>query len=161
MREIDVRYVVIPLRDRIDRHTEKLPDLPGCWLWTGGLASDGYPVMKLMGVRNKKVTRIVYTEYIEGYDPSLWVLHKCDTPLCVNPSHLFLGTNQDNTADRTRKNRQAKGERCNKNQLTQHLIKGIDIALAAGYTQMVIAVWFGTTQSNVSLVKRRINWKHI
>jgi len=51
-------------------------------------------------------------EYFNGPIPvGLQVLHKCDNPLCINPNHLFLGTNDDNVKDKVSKNRQTKGSK--------------------------------------------------
>ncbi len=54
-----------------------------------------------------------------------WVLHKCDNPPCCNPAHLFLGTTQDNTADRDAKGRTAKGERSGNAKLTDAQVRAI------------------------------------
>ena len=79
----------------------------GCWLWTGTLDLDGYPRM-----RNLLAHRFSLEIHMRKQIPDgMCVCHKCDTPCCVNPDHLFLGTNQENTADRVRKNRSARGEK--------------------------------------------------
>jgi hypothetical protein len=82
----------------------------GCWLWTKGRDSDGYGRIQIRG-RAQKAHRVMY-EMTKGPIPAgLLVLHACDTPACVNPEHLRLGTNQDNIDDRNTRNRQAKGDR--------------------------------------------------
>lgn len=77
----------------------------GCWLWTGAQFNHGYGKI----FENKKyrlVHRIMYERFVGAILPSFQVLHSCDTPLCVNPSHLFLGTIQANMKDRDEKGRQ-------------------------------------------------------
>ena len=78
----------------------------GCWLWNAACRTTGYGVFSYNG---KPVTasRVSYILY-KGTDPGdLFVCHTCDNPKCVNPDHLFLGTNQDNVEDRKRKGRPA------------------------------------------------------
>jgi hypothetical protein len=76
----------------------------GCWLWTGGRFSTGYGSFSVGG-RVRVASRLAYA-YTHGPIPDgLFVCHHCDTPLCVRPDHLFLGTNADNMRDAYRKGR--------------------------------------------------------
>ena len=75
-----------------------------CWLWIAGKFSSGYGCFKL-GNQAFYATRIAYF-LREGKDPGdLFVCHECDTPACCNPTHLFLGTQQQNVDDRDSKGR--------------------------------------------------------
>lgn len=74
-----------------------------CWFWQGTVTG-GYGGLTVNG----KATRAHRFSYQLAYgEPAkgLWVLHRCDQPLCVNPTHLFLGTRQQNTADMVAKRR--------------------------------------------------------
>lgn len=75
-----------------------------CWNWTGSLDRYGYGKFRV-GPRTHKAHRYSYQQHYGDFDEKLHVLHRCDNPRCVNPDHLFLGTNRDNVADRTAKNR--------------------------------------------------------
>jgi len=76
----------------------------GCWIWTGSRHRQGYGLLTL-GQRPAKAHRISYF-LANGYiDLSEKVLHKCDNPPCVNPAHLWLGTQADNVADMVAKGR--------------------------------------------------------
>lgn len=75
-----------------------------CWLWQGSLDSYGYGKFKL-GTKTLKAHRYSYELYKNAFDSKFHVLHKCDVPACVNPDHLFLGTNRDHVADRKAKMR--------------------------------------------------------
>jgi hypothetical protein len=86
---------------RFQRYYEKTDS---CWNWTGTLDRYGYGKFRLAD-RTIKAHRYSYQRHYGDFDESFHVLHHCDNPRCVNPSHLFLGTNRDNVADRTAKKR--------------------------------------------------------
>lgn len=85
----------------------------GCWEWA--LTRELPPLLPYgrvyFGKRYKFAHRVVW-EIVNGDIPDgMCVCHKCDNPPCVNPDHLFLGTNIDNIADRTAKGRDARGQK--------------------------------------------------
>ncbi len=90
----------------MDRFSAKVAPEPntGCWLWCGSPNSSGYGELKVCG-RMLKAHRVSYELHIGEIPQGLHVCHHCDTPLCVNPSHLFVGTNADNVRDRMAKGR--------------------------------------------------------
>jgi hypothetical protein len=80
----------------------------GCWLWIGGVSSWAErPYIRIAG---KKVgaARAAWMKYKGNIPAGLFVLHRCDVGCCVNPNHLFLGTQLDNMRDSSNKGRQAK-----------------------------------------------------
>jgi hypothetical protein len=76
----------------------------GCWIWQGGVAQDGYGKVKRFG-KTIRAHRLFYEHHIGPVPEGLWVLHKCDTPLCVNPEHLWAGTQLENEQDKDAKGR--------------------------------------------------------
>ena len=77
----------------------------GCWLWTAGTCRFGYGRFHYVK-RDIESHRMSWHFYRGPIPDGLCVLHKCDTPACVNPDHLFLGTRADNNIDCTNKKRQ-------------------------------------------------------
>lgn len=76
----------------------------GCWRWTGGLDGSGYGRWSIDG-KYRSMHRVAWTAFRGPIPVGLHVLHKCDVRNCLNPDHLFLGTNLDNTYDMHRKGR--------------------------------------------------------
>lgn len=76
----------------------------GCWLWLGAVTLKGYGHLKIRP-RDWAAHRLAFTVFVRSLNEGEFVLHKCDTPACVNPDHLFTGSQADNLADMGRKGR--------------------------------------------------------
>ena len=144
-----------------DRFEQKFIPEPnsGCWLWMEGVDKDGYGQFHGNG-KNNRAHRVSYELYVAPIPSGLQVLHKCDTPNCCNPDHLFLGTNMDNVEDKVQKNRQAchletSNPSC---KLTEDEVIGIR---ADTRTQAEIAADYGIKREAVSKIKLRKRWAHI
>lgn len=74
-----------------------------CWLWTGCIDAFGYGRMNALG--EDRAHRVAYRLFVTDIPKGLHVLHKCDVRKCVNPTHLFLGTQADNNRDMFSKGR--------------------------------------------------------
>lgn len=101
-----------PTQEFITSSVDIEPDT-NCWLWNRYVQSLGYGQAEVCG-KIWLAHRLSWTVYRGVIPAGLLVLHRCDTPLCVNPQHLFLGTHQDNTDDRVAKGRFKRGPHVNK-----------------------------------------------
>ena len=78
-----------------------------CWNWTGGRFDNRYGAVRYGG-KSYRVHRVAWMIAGGTIDDGLYVLHRCDNPTCVNPNHLFLGTQDDNMKDMAAKGRAKK-----------------------------------------------------
>ena len=129
---------------------------PRCWLWMGARNPEDYGV-------STHATRCAFTH---GTIPfGLHVCHHCDNPPCVNPSHLFLGTNQDNVRDRHQKGRTKNLEKARRmrgedrywtNKLSAQDVRAIRRQRGAGATVTQLAREFDVHASTISRIARHI-----
>lgn len=152
---------ILPLIDRFWNKVHK-GGQNECWMWLG-TPNGRYGVIKVGdGSRSMiGVHRLSYEIHFGVIPDAMQVCHKCDVMKCVNPAHLFLGTSQDNTADKVAKGRQATGERIN-SKITPddvRIIRGM--WRAGGLTMEEIGSMFGVTDSCIDLVVNRKTWKHL
>src|SRR5436190_17812213 len=129
-----------------------------CWLWTGTLDRNGYGRFGIDG-RQPAAHRVSWRLHRGEIPVGLYVCHHCDVPGCVNPEHLFLGTQTDNMRDRTRKGRTARGERQGHSKLRTDDV--LEIRRLTGSSQREIARRFGISQSMVSDIVSRRKWCHV
>src|ERR1041385_5143502 len=87
-------------REEFERNVMPVTE-SGCWLWAGARNHNGYGIVG----KNVRAHRMAYQMYVGAFPNHLLVCHKCDTPACVNPAHLFLGTNEINLRDAADKGR--------------------------------------------------------
>lgn len=135
----------------------------GCWLWTGSRFASGYGQLKVGGKRAtpQRAHRISWELHFGPIPSRLVVCHSCDTPLCVRPDHLFLGTNADNSADMTSKARQIKGEHHWAAALTEPIVRTIREKHAMGSTIMELARQYSRSHGCISHIVHGRSWKHV
>lgn len=151
----------IPIKDRILNSINISEN--GCWMWVGWFRlitkNGGYGGIKVKGV-SYLAHRLSYEEFKGEIPKGMYVLHKCDTPECVNPDHLFLGTHDDNMKDMAKKNRGTSGEKSHKTPLTEKDVLKIRSLSGEMFHREIAKIYLISTTAVTSIINRK-NWKHI
>ncbi len=163
-----------------ERFWKRVNRTDGCWVWTASTVTGGYGKF-WDGKRHVRAHRYAW-EMVNGPVPNgLEVLHTCDNPPCVNPAHLFLGTQADNMRDMVRKGRMwtqqhpdraalnldrirpldQRGELNGRARFTADDIRKIRQMAADGVTQREIARIVGMSRSHVAAIVLRKKWRHL
>lgn len=134
---------------------EHCPEIGQCWEWTGKPAANGYGTLKPHGQSAQLSHRLSWRLHHGAIPDGLFVCHHCDNRKCVNPSHLFLGTSADNTADMIRKGR-GPGEAHPRCKLTAEQVREIR---AASGKYLDIARQYNIGPSQISRIKSGVRWQ--
>lgn len=128
----------------------------GCWIWMGSVNAAGYgQCTTLPPRRNRLAHRLFYQHHVGEIPAGLNVCHKCDTPACVNPAHLFVGTQDESLKDMAAKRRSTIGERNPMAKITNETARAIRVATGR---QVDIAAEFGVSKYTVSQIKTGKIW---
>ena len=136
-----------------------------CWEWNAAKISKGYGVIGDESGKMQYATHVLF--YLrKGYWPpkGRTCNHICDNPGCVNPKHLYLGTQKSNVRDRDQRNRSnyVKGERNGKAKLTERKVYEIKRLLKQGImTQRELGRKFGVDPTHISCINTGKVWRHI
>jgi len=133
----------------------------GCWIWQGSACGDGYGFFQINGKRYKP-HRYSFEHYNGPIPKGMFVCHKCDIPLCVNPAHLWLGTLQDNHNDMMIKGRHGYGKQLGKNnpsaKLTEQQV--LEIRSLPG-PNWKLAIQYNVSKNTIDCIKNRKSWTHL
>lgn len=133
-----------------------------CWIWTASKNYDGYGTFRT-GNSIVKAHRFAFEQAnATKIEHKKLILHKCDTPSCVNPNHLFMGTQSDNMQDMATKNRgvfpNQIGSAHSRAKLNDSDVVQI---LSEKSSHINLAKKYGVSRSTISMIKSGKNWKHI
>lgn len=155
-----------PVSDLKERFLSKISIVQsGCWEWTARLDSHGYGRCYFNG-KHIGAHRVSWFIFNKNFPNNTNVLHRCDNPKCVNPDHLFLGTQKDNMIDKINKNRgkfpgptiPLKGENNKNHKLTNEEILEIR-KIGKSMLQREIAEIYGICQTQVGRILNKVHWK--
>lgn len=130
-----------------DKNYTVVPE-SGCWLWTGSVNGAGYPRIQTKP-KESSATRLSFEQHKGAIPDGYLICHTCDTPICVNPEHLFAATPKENMADMVRKGR----ARSARPHLSAKQRREIGLSLES---TSVLAKRFGLSTRHVRTLKRVI-----
>jgi hypothetical protein len=131
----------------------------GCYLWCGTICKDGYGKLSWHGA-DTRAHRLAW-ELTHG-KTKLCVLHRCDTPACCNPAHLFVGTIAENIRDMDAKMRRGCGNINNGERRPNHKLTEDDVrAIRAARSPRFLARRYGVASETIRLIRRGKAWRHV
>lgn len=135
-------------------------DIGGCRLWICGADKDGYGRTCFAG-KAWQAHRLMYTLAVGQIPDGMLVMHTCDTPACVNPGHLRVGSAADNSEDMVSKSRQSRGAAHGRSKITESDVIRIRELYAVGGPMAPIARALGIHHSTALRVAHRERWNHV
>lgn len=150
----------------IDRFWSKVVKSDGCWVWKGETGRYGRGRIHAEG-RYVQASHLSYRINRGAIPSGLFVLHSCDNPNCINPDHLFLGTQTDNMRDMARKGRgylqkhpeKTQGEKHPMHKLTTDQV--LMIRSTKGVKHGVLAKTFGVCRQSIDNIFSGKRWGHV
>jgi hypothetical protein len=133
----------------------------GCLEWFAAKDGGGYGMIRI-GRRTCRAHRISFEVHFGPIPDGMCVCHRCDNRLCIKPSHLFLGTQTENMADRDSKGRQprTRGERHGSAKLSEVDVSVIRNAEGGRGLLTALAKQFGVSRTQIANVRAGKNWSH-
>lgn len=142
-------------------HKKYIVDENKCWNWQGGTrGSDKNRQYGRHWANGESINahRFSYIIYFGEIPHGIYVCHKCDNPLCVNPDHLFLGTHEDNMKDMVQKNRSFKGRGESKFWLSKLTSKKAEEIKNSTMSQSKLGKIYGVSQTTIGRIKRGVSY---
>lgn len=145
-------------RSHHEKFWEKVDKSGDCWNWLGHIDKCGYGKFW-----NYLAHRFSWVDSFGEIPDGMYVCHKCDNPRCVNPDHLFLGTQKDNMDDMVKKGRHkyVKGEESHKSKLNKNDIYVIRSLVSQGYTHLEISKKFRVSISAIAHIVHGRSWSWV
>ena len=142
----------IPLELQTAPFKGKVIYTESCWLFTGGLSSCGHGMISRKTHGETYAHRLAYKRLVGIIPTGLLVLHTCSNADCINPAHLYLGTQQDNMRDR------AKAETGFNTTLTADAVREIR---SSKEKASALAIHYKVSNHQINRILRRNQWSHV
>lgn len=143
----------------------KIDKVTGCWNWKGMMFTSGYGQFKNMELNGRIPMNASRASWIIHHgrinDPKIFVCHRCDNRRCVNPDHLFLGTQADNMRDCVEKQRMNCGEERPQSKLTEADVRNIRKERQRGDPWRVLAARYGVATNCIISAATGKTWSHV
>ena len=154
------KHTHAPVKDRFMR-SFKINEITGCWDWLNALDAYGYGGFSWN--EHPKAHRAAWTLFHGPIPDGLHVLHTCDNRKCVNPEHLWIGTNADNMRDKQEKGRFVLGKRYSGEENYASKLKTIDAVFIfnSSHSYTHLAKMFNVSKTAIASIKKKRSWKHI
>lgn len=148
-----------------DKLQSKIVKINNCWIWLGSKDISGYGYVGIGKGKVGRAHRISYQEFVGPIPAGFLVLHRCDNPSCINPEHLFVGTQKDNMQDMWKKGRgPIRNHKRDKNpaaKLNNEKVIEILKLLENGTQQKNIAKQFNVSEQIISRIKLNQSWNRL
>lgn len=135
-----------------------------CWNWVGATDGGGYGIFIKKGGERSKAHRYIWERIYGNIPKRMCICHHCDNPSCVNPKHLFLGTQKDNVQDKMNKGRfiKMKGRKNGRSIMTKDKVIELRKLYKSGnYTYMQLVKRFGISQTQVARIVKKESWSWV
>ena len=143
-------------KERIEAKVERITE-SGCWVWMGATQVRGYGEI-LSNNRKLLAHRASYEAFIGPIPKGMYVCHACDNVYCVNPNHLFLGTQKQNLEDMKSKGRSTRGEKNTQSILFEEQVK---IIKTSKLKNTELARTYEVSPATISAIKLGKRWNHV
>jgi len=151
-----------PIKDRLIENSS-IDQNTGCWNWNNSLYKKRYGQMSVKG-KNYPAHRVSWEVFNEGKIPhGKQINHKCHNSRCINPEHLYVGTQKENMRDMDLAGRRSvrAGVKCNMAKLNDEVVKIIRAFLDKGSRHCDLADEFEVSRTCIANIKHKRTWKHV
>ena len=126
----------------------------------GGTTVRGYGQIESKGMKHY-AHRVSYELFVGPIPKGMYVCHSCDNVACVNPNHLFLGTQKENLQDMASKGRSTRGVKNPMAKLSEEDVKDIKYLINTGLSSKDLGVEYGVSSAAINLIKQGKRWNHV
>jgi len=146
-------------KERIEKKVLRIPEA-GCWVWMGATQVRGYGEI-VSNNRKHLAHRASYEAFVGKIPKGMYVCHACDNVACVNPNHLFLGTQKQNLQDMASKGRSTRGEKNPMAKLNEDKVSFIKRGIAMGHSDTGLSFAWGVSRQTINDIRHNKLWSHV